>query len=191
MAEALKDAGIEVIEITEKMILENKLNHLDAIITGVRTWNTEPRMASWIPYLNAYVKNGGIWVNQYNTSGGLLSNNFGPYPFKLSRDRVTDENAAITLTQPQHRLLNHPNKITTADFENWVQERGLYFPSDLSPEYETLLSMADPGETQLNNGIIIAPYGKGKYIYTSLSLFRQIPAGVPGAYRLLFNLISP
>jgi hypothetical protein len=148
-------------------------------------------MASWIPYLNTYVKNGGIWVNQYNTSSGLLSNNFGPYPFKLSRDRVTDENAVITLTQPQHRLLNHPNKITTADFENWVQERGLYFPSDLSPEHETLLSMADPGETQLNNGIIMAPYGKGKYIYTSLSLFRQIPAGVPGAYRLLFNLISP
>ncbi|NBV14508.1 MAG: PIG-L family deacetylase [Sphingobacteriia bacterium] len=191
MAEALKDAGIEVIEITEKMMLENKLNHLDAIITGVRTWNTEPRMASWIPYLNTYVKNGGIWVNQYNTSNGLLSNNFGPYPFKLSRDRVTDENATVTFINPQHRLLNHPNKITTEDFENWVQERGLYFPSDLASEYETLLSMSDPGETQLKNGIIIAPYGKGKYIYTSLSFFRQIPAGVPGAYRLFFNLISP
>ncbi|MBL0072044.1 MAG: hypothetical protein IPP34_09645 [Bacteroidetes bacterium] len=112
------------------------------------------------------------------------------YTFKVGRERVTDEKATVTFLKPEHKLLNTPNAITKNDFDNWVQERGLYFASEPAPEYETILTWNDPGEKPLDSGLIIAPKGKGHFIYTGISFFRQLPAGVPGAFRLMFNLIN-
>jgi len=114
----------------------------------------------------------------------------GPYPMKLSNDRVTVEDAPVTLLKPQHPLLNAPNKITAQDFTGWVQEQGLYYPSSWDPKYQTVISSGDPGEKAKESAILVADYGKGHYIYTGLSLFRELPAGVPGAFRIITNMIS-
>jgi hypothetical protein len=142
------------------------------------------------PKLLEYVQNGGTLIVQYNTSGGLVTPNLGPYPLKLSRDRVTVEEAPITFLRPEHPVLNTPNTITKKDFEGWVQERGLYFPGEWSPEYQAILATNDPGEKPLEGGLLVAKYGKGHYIYTGYAWFRQLPAGVPGAYRLFTNMLS-
>ena len=126
----------------------------------------------------------------YKTSHALVTQEVGPYPIKLSRDRVTVEDAEVRFLKPGHPVLNTPNKITQADFANWVQERGLYFPSEWSPEYEAILSSNDPGEPARDGGLLVAKHGKGHFIYTGYSWFRQLPAGVPGAYRLFTNMIS-
>jgi hypothetical protein len=127
---------------------------------------------------------------QYNTSRGLVTDTFSPYPIKLSRERVTDESAAIRILKPKHAVLNGPNKITQADFNGWVQERGLYFPGEWDAKYDAILSMNDQGETPSDGSLLIAKHGKGHYIYTGISFFRELPAGVPGAYRLFANLLS-
>ena len=114
----------------------------------------------------------------------------GPYPFRLSRDRVTEEDAKVTLLAPESPVLNYPNKITAKDFEGWIQERGLYFVSDADQRYKQILSMNDSGESARTGSLIVADYGKGRYVYTGISFFRQLPAGVPGAYRLFVNLLS-
>ena len=114
----------------------------------------------------------------------------GPYPFTITRNRVTEEQAKVSFLNPAHQVLNYPNKITDADFDNWVQERGIYFAGDLDPKYETVLSMKDTGEQEQKGSLIIADYGRGKFVYTGLVFFRQLPAGVPGAYRLLANMIA-
>ena len=119
-----------------------------------------------------------------------MINNFGPYPFKISRDRVTDEHAPVTFLQPDASVLNVPNKITAKDFDGWIQERGLYFLSDIDSNYQKIFSMNDKGEQPLDGSLIVCNYGKGRYVYTGLSFFRELPAGVPGAYRLFVNLIS-
>jgi LmbE family N-acetylglucosaminyl deacetylase len=188
--DALKQIGYIVKEITEDEILNNRLQPYEAIITGVRAYNTETKLKNWQPFLMKYVEQGGTLVVQYNTSQKLVTENLGPYPFKLSRDRVTEEDAAVTLLNAQHRALTFPNKITTKDFDGWIQERGLYFPSDVDAKYTKLFSMNDTGEKPLDNSTIYAEYGKGKFIYTGLSFFRELPAGVPGAYRLLVNFLE-
>jgi hypothetical protein len=119
-----------------------------------------------------------------------MTTDIGPYPFTLTRDRVTDETAAVTLLQPQSEIMHYPNNITDHDFEGWVQERGLYFTQTADPAYEKLFAMHDKGEEALQGSTLVAKYGKGRYVYTSLAFFRELPAGVPGAYRLFVNLIS-
>jgi LmbE family N-acetylglucosaminyl deacetylase len=187
----LKEIGIEVTELSTADLPKTDLRNFDAIIAGVRAYNTDERLKNTYSHLMNYVKNGGTFLVQYNTNQNLITNEIGPYPFKISRNRVTDETASVTFINPKDRLLNYPNKITQKDFEHWVQERGLYFPEEIDSRYKTILSMNDLGEKALENGIIYCRLGKGKFIYTSLSFFRQLPAGVPGAIRLFANLIAP
>jgi hypothetical protein len=147
-------------------------------------------LASKQPYLLDFVKNGKTLIVQYNTLDELTTPNFSPYPLKISRDRVTEEQAEVRILAPKHSLLNSPNKISTTDFTNWKQEIGLYFPSEWDSAFTPLLSANDTGESPKNGLLLHAKYGSGNYIYTGLSFFRELPEGVPGAYRLLANLIS-
>jgi LmbE family N-acetylglucosaminyl deacetylase len=188
--ESLEQIGYKVTLLQESDITPEKLKSFDAILTGVRAYNTINRLKFLQPVLLEYVKNGGNLIVQYNTSHQLVTPDLGPYPLKLSRDRVTVEDSPVQLLEPRHPALNSPNPITLVDFRGWVQERGLYFPSEWAAEYTPLISCNDPGETPKKGSILAAPYGKGYYVYTSISWFRQLPAGVPGAFRILANLIS-
>ncbi|MNR03755.1 hypothetical protein D3C85_1196680 [compost metagenome] len=171
-------------------MINTDLSAFDAIVTGVRLYNINEQVNAMQPKLMKYVENGGVLLMQYNVNGPLKRNDLGPYPFNLSRDRVTEEDAVVTLLNPAHVVLNYPNKISAKDFDGWVQERGLYFATNIDPKYTPVLGMHDTGETERNGSLIVADYGKGRFVYTSLSFFRQLPAGVPGAYRLFVNLIS-
>jgi hypothetical protein len=140
-----------------------------------------------------YVENGGTLIVQYQTQafyGTVKTKDLGPFPLNIGRGRVTDENADIKFMIPDHPLLNYPNKITSKDFEGWVQERGLYFADKWSEKYETILALKDPGEEDQEGSLLYAKFGKGHYIFTGLSFFRQLPAGIPGAYKFMSNLIS-
>lgn len=142
------------------------------------------------PKLMEYVKNGGTLLVQYNNNARILVENIGPYPFSVTGSRVTVEDAKITILNPNDPALNYPNRITDSDFEGWVQERGLYYVSNIDKNYTPIFSMNDPGEPVNNGSLIVGNYGSGKFVYTSLAFFRQLPAGVPGAYRLFVNLIA-
>jgi len=190
MPEALKQIGYEVVLLTPDQVINSDLSRFDAIVAGVRLYNVSDQIKSMQPRLMKYVENGGTYLVQYNVNGPLKLDNPGPYPFGLSRDRVTEEDAKVTLLAPENEALNYPNKITAKDFEGWVQERGLYFVSNMDAKYTPLLGMSDKGESAKDGSLIIAAYGKGRYVYTGISFFRQLPAGVPGAYRLFVNLIS-
>jgi LmbE family N-acetylglucosaminyl deacetylase len=170
--------------------MDSDLSSYDAIITGIRAYNTRHQLEFKNKNLLNYVENGGTLIVQYNTNGELATDKIGPYPFKISRDRITNEDAPVNILKPGHSLLNYPNKITAQDFENWIQERGLYFPGEWDNKYETVISSNDPGESPKEGGILFTRYGKGVFIYTGYSWFRQLPAGVPGAYRIFINLIS-
>ena len=187
---SLEQIGYNVEILNSELISKEKLQQFDAVIMGIRAYNTVDRLKIYQPVLLDYVKEGGTMIVQYNTSSGLITDNLGPYPLTLSRDRVTVEDAPVKVLEPNHPLLNYPNKITDKDFENWVQERGLYFPNKWSKEYTALLSSHDPGESPKKGGLLVAQYGKGHYIYTGYSWFRELPAGVPGAYRIFTNMIS-
>ncbi|HEY4651586.1 MAG TPA: PIG-L family deacetylase [Pontibacter sp.] len=187
---SLRQIGYNVTMLRDSDMRLNYLQQFDAIILGVRAYNTIDRLKHYQPALLEYVKNGGNLIVQYNTNHALVLPNVGPYPLRLSRDRVTVEDAEVRFLKPNHPVLNTPNKITQKDFEGWVQERGLYFPNEWSSEYEAILSSNDPGEPARDGGLLVAKYGKGNYIYTGYSWFRELPAGVPGAYRLFVNLIS-
>ncbi len=187
----LRQAGLTVDVLKdEDFISAAKLKQYDAIISGVRAVNTEKRMKYWLPVLFRYVQEGGTLIMQYNTLQDLSATAIGPYPFTLSNLRVTEEDAQVKFTNAQHRLLNYPNKISNADFSGWVQERGLNFPSSWDNHYEPLFEMNDRGEEALQGSTLYTRYGKGHYIYTSLSFFRQLPAGNTGAVRLLMNMLS-
>lgn len=188
--EALQQVGYEVHLLTEAEIMNDDLSKYDAIVTGVRAYNVDNRLVYEQPKLMAYVKSGGNLVVQYNNNAGVFVSQIGPYPFMPVNQRVTDENAAVMVTEPASPLLNYPNKITAKDFDGWIQERGLYFVSNIDANYNTPLSMNDPGEPANKGSLISADYGKGRFIYTSLAFFRELPAGVPGAYRLFVNLLS-
>jgi LmbE family N-acetylglucosaminyl deacetylase len=190
VAEALRQIGYEVTLLTDADLERGDFARYDAIVTGVRAYNTRKRLKLAQPKLLEYVNNGGTLVVQYNTLQELLIDSPGPYPFKITNDRVTVEEAPVRFVHPDHPLLNTPNKITAADFNGWVQERGLYFTNNWDPHYETVLATNDPGESEKEGGELYARYGKGVYVYTSYSWFRQLPAGVPGAYRLFANLVS-
>ncbi len=190
--QCLKQIGYDVTTLTEDMILNHPLKDYDAIIVGIRAFNTNERMQYVHKTLMEYISNGGNLVVQYNTNNFLasLKTDIGPYPFKISRDRVTVEEAPMIFENPNHALLNTPNKISQKDFEGWIQERGLYFASDWDAQYETIFSCNDPNEKPSKGSTIVAKYGKGYFVYTGLSFFREMPAGVPGAYRLFVNMMS-
>ena len=187
---ALRNMGYEVWEMRNEEVTPDNLKTLDAVVVGVRAVNTNERIGFLMDALLDYVNNGGTLVMQYNTTADLETNRFFPYPLTLSRDRVTEEDAEVRILLLQHPVLNFPNKITSEDFKGWVQERGLYFPGTWDSRYEALFSMNDAGESPKNGSLLIAAYGKGYYVYTGLSFFRQLPEGVPGAYRLFANLVS-
>lgn len=188
--ESLKQIGYDVVSLTEHQVINSNLSGFDAIVTGVRLYNVNDQIKNMQPKLMKYVENGGILLIQYNVNSPLKIDNIGPYPFKLSRDRVTEEDAKVTILAPEDPALNYPNKITAKDFDGWIQERGLYFVTDADQKYTPILSMNDNGESAKTGSLIVANYGKGRYVYTGISFFRQLPAGVPGAYRLFVNLLS-
>ena len=190
VSDYLEDIGYPVTSLNANEINLEELNKYDVIITGVRFFNVEKRAPYITPLLLEFVNQGGNLIVQYNTSYRLKTDNFSPFPLKISRDRVTEENAKVKFLKPNHKVLNSPNKVTKLDFENWVQERGLYFPNMWSKEYQPILSWNDTGEDAKDGSLLIAKYGKGYYTYTGISFFRQLPQGVSGAYRLLVNLIS-
>jgi hypothetical protein len=190
--EALEQMGFEVTLLGNKELAKNNLQQFDAIITGVRTYNTNDWMNNHYDKLMKYVENGGNMIVQYNTNsfiGGIRSK-MGPYPFVINRNRITDENAAVTFLNPEHPVFNYPNKITENDFKDWIQERSIYHATDSSGKFEKLIAMNDPGEKADDGSLLVAKYGKGYFTYTGLVFFRELPAGVPGAYRLLANLIA-
>ena len=190
IAESLKLVGYSVDVLTTDNLLTRDLSVYDAIIAGVRLYNVNADVSRFNSRIMEYVKNGGTYLVQYNVNNGLKINEMGPYPFKISNTRVTDESAHVRILSSGHPVLNYPNKITSEDFNNWVQERGLYFATAFGNSYQAILSMHDPGEQENNGALIVSDYGKGRFVYTSLSFFRQLPAGVPGAYRLFVNLIA-
>jgi LmbE family N-acetylglucosaminyl deacetylase len=187
---SLEQIGYKVSILANKDITTENLAKFDAIILGIRAYNTVDDLKYHQAKLMEYVKNGGTIVVQYNTSSRLVLDDLAPYPLKLSRDRVAVESAEVRILAPKHPVMNTPNKITAKDFENWVQERGLYFPDKWDEAFTPILSANDPGETPKDGGLLVAKYGEGYYIYTGYSWFRELPAGVPGAFRIFTNLIS-
>jgi hypothetical protein len=192
VAECLESAGFNVQLLTEAMIMESDLKEYQAIITGIRAYNTNEKIGTYQPRLMKYVQDGGTLIVQYNTSNflGTVKADVGPYPFKISRNRVTVEEAPVTFLIKDHPALSFPNIISEKDFNGWVQERGLYFATDIDARYKKILQMNDPGEDPADGSLIIGDYGSGHFVYTGISFFRQLPAGVPGAYRLMSNLIN-
>jgi LmbE family N-acetylglucosaminyl deacetylase len=225
--QAIRQLGCEVTLLTESDLSHGDLTRFDAIVTGVRAFNTRPDLRANYQRLFDYANNGGTLIVQYNVpeggappppapgaaaqpapaqpvqptpalppavaaagDGGLLAH-IGPYPIRISRnDRVTVEEAPITFPNPDLRLLHVPNQITSADFDGWVQERGLYFSDQWDPKYVSVLESHDPGEMPLPGGMLYAPVGNGAYIFSAYDWFRELPAGVPGAYRLFANMLS-
>ena len=190
VAENLKQMGYSVKVLDDTDLTPEQLHGLDAIVIGVRAFNVRNNVASQLPVLFSYVENGGTIVAQYNRPDGLKTTKLAPFELHLSGDRVTDENATAIFLAPDHPVLNTPNKITSADFDGWVQERGIYFPNQWDDHFTPILAFNDPGESPLKGGLLIAQYGKGYFVYTGLVFFRELPAGVPGAFRLFANLIS-
>ncbi|RZJ56355.1 MAG: LmbE family protein, partial [Flavobacterium sp.] len=159
-------------------------------VMGIRSYNVLDEIVYKQQTLFDYVQNGGNLIVQYNTTGDLVTRDIAPYPLRISRDRVTEENAKVTFLDATHPVLNHPNKITDRDFQGWVQEQGLYYPDEWGKEFTPILAAADKGESTKKGALLVAKHGKGYYIYTGLSFFRELPEGVSGAYRLMANMIG-
>ncbi len=190
VAKYLEAAGYEVDHIPSETLRNGDLSSYDVILTGIRAYSTRQDLVFDNDNLNAYVKAGGTWVVQYNTTRGLVTDQIGPYPFIISHERVTEEDAPPIFLVPNSPVFNTPNKITQADFDGWVQERGLYFASDWSKDFTPLIGWHDTDESSVNGGLLLAEYGEGHFVYTGISFFRELPAGVPGAYRLLANILA-
>jgi LmbE family N-acetylglucosaminyl deacetylase len=188
--QSLKEMGYDVRMLNDGDLTADGLRGLDAVVIGVRAFNTRRDLAAHLPALFEYVNAGGTVVTQYNVATGLLTNTLAPFPLTLSQDRIVDETATMTWLAPDHPAMTTPNRLTPADFDGWVQERGLYFPNEWDNAFTPLFSANDPGEAPLRGGLLVAKYGQGYYVYTGLAFFRQLPAGVPGAYRLFANLVS-
>lgn len=186
----LENLGFKVSTINPIEISIEKLQQFDAVILGIRAFNVVDELKYKNKILFQYVENGGNLIIQYNTTNNLVTKEIAPYKLELSRDRVTDENAKVTFLAPNHKVLNQPNKITEKDFTGWVQEQGLYYPNKWSSEFIPILASNDEGESSKTGGLVIAKFGKGNYIYSGLSFFRELPEGVSGAYRLLANMIA-
>ncbi len=187
---SLRQIGYTVVELNGKDIKANNLKKYDAVVLGIRTYNVDDKAAFYQKELHEYTANGGTLIVQYNTNRRLKVDKVAPYLLELSRDRVTEEDAKVKLLAKEHELLNTPNKINEDDFNGWIQERGLYFPDKWAKEFTPILSMHDKGESAKKGSLLIAKYDKGYFIYTGLSFFRELPAGVPGAYKLFANMLS-
>ena len=192
VADDLAHVGLRIEVLDDEMIRTGNLSKYRAIIVGIRAYNTRDVLRAAHRQLMEYVKNGGTMVVQYNTNNRLASLDvpIGPFPLTIGRDRVTDENAVMAPLNPKQPILLNPNRISPDDFTGWVQERGLYYAESWDARYEPIFRTADPGEPPLLGGLLVARYGRGRYVYTGLAFFRQLPAGVPGAYRLFTNLIA-
>jgi alpha-galactosidase-like protein len=190
VAAALEQMGYEITWLTGADLTPDQLSRVDTVVIGIRAFNVRTDLTERLPALFAYVEAGGTVIAQYNTLDHLHEGWLAPFQLRLSRDRVTDEHAPVTILAPDHPVLTTPNRITAADFEGWVQERGLYFPAQWDKRFTTILASGDPGETPLTSGVLVARHGKGYFVYTSLAWFRQLPEAVPGAYRLFANLVS-
>jgi LmbE family N-acetylglucosaminyl deacetylase len=195
VADYLSNAGLDVTKLTESDLASGDLSQYDTIVVGIRAYLSREDLAANNDRLKQYVENGGHVVVQYHKpNDGWVTKDTAPYPLTIGspsiRWRVTDENAAVTVLQPESPLFNYPNKITDNDWDNWVQERGLYYPMDWDERFETFVRMGDPNEEPFDGGILMANYGKGTYLYTNLVFYRQIQGQVPGGYRIFTNLIS-
>lgn len=190
--EGLERAGFEVVLLSDEALRSGAYEAFDVLLLGIRALNTRDVLAGVHGSLMDWVGRGGTLITQYNThsSWSPLSVPVGPFPLQLGRGRVTDEGAKVKLLEPKHPALSRPNRLTAEDFGGWVQERGLYFGESWDDRYRPLLAMKDPGEEEQRGALLVARHGDGIFVYTGLSLFRQLPAGVPGAYRLLANLID-
>ncbi len=186
--EFLSDLGYDITLMDDKHFSSNNLDQFDVIITGIRAYNTRENLAAFQRELNKYVDQGGTLISLYNTTGDLVIEP-GVLPLKLSRNRVTDENSKVEILKSDHQIFNKPFKITGEDFNGWIQERGLYFPNEWDKNYTALLSMNDKGEEAQTGSLLVTKYGKGTFVYTGLSFFREIPAGVEGAIKLFINLL--
>ncbi|MFI0490563.1 PIG-L family deacetylase [Flavobacterium sp.] len=187
---SLSQMGYKVILLNPEEITPEKIKNLDVVMTGIRAYNVVKALANKQNILFDFVKSGKTMLVQYNMPGDFVTPNIAPYPMKVSGDRVADENAEVRFLAPNHPVLNYPNKITSKDFKGWKQEQGLYYPNEFDKAFTPILSSNDKGETPKNGALLVAPYGKGYYIYTGLSFFRELPEGVSGAYKLLANMIS-
>ena len=187
---SLTQMGYEVDIIKPDEISAQKLENYDVVMTGIRAYNVVNSLAFKQNILLDFVKNGKTMIVQYNTTDDLVTKDMSPFPIKISRDRVTEENAEVRFLNPKHQVLNYPNKITAVDFKGWKQEQGLYYPNEWDAAFTPILSSNDKGEKPKDGALLITKYGKGNYIYTGLSFFRELPEGVSGAFRLLANIIA-
>lgn len=188
---ALRQIGYDVILLNPKDVnFKDRIKDFKIIVLGIRALNVIDEMKYLYSDLLNFVEQGGVLIQQYNVNRPLTVRNAGPYPITIGRDRITEEDAVLTMLNPENKIFHYPNEITTTDFDGWVQERGLYFAGEWHSAYHPVLSGNDKGEPEKKGAMLIADYGKGKFVYTSLSWFRQLPAGVPGAYKLFVNLIS-
>ena len=190
VAPALEQMGYAVRQLGAADLTPEALRPLDAVVIGIRAFNMRTGLSGRLPALFAYIEAGGVVVIQYNQLDGLSANWLAPFELRISRGRVTDERAPVTFLAPAHPVLTTPNRITESDFNGWVQERGLYVPDQWDERFTPILACGDPGEPPLKGGLLVARHGKGYLVYTSLAWFRQLPEGVPGAYRLFANLVS-
>jgi hypothetical protein len=191
--EGIRQLGAEVTLLSSQDLARGDLSKFDAVVTGVRAWNTRADLRANYQRLFAYANNGGTVVVQYNVNEGGATGpleHIGPYPIRTSGSRVTVEQAPITFPNPQLKVLHAPNEITQADFDAWIQERGLYFSDQWDEKYQSVLESHDPGEEPLKGGMLYTQYGKGAYIFSAYDWFRELPAGVPGAYRIFANMLS-
>jgi LmbE family N-acetylglucosaminyl deacetylase len=187
---SLRQMNYDVTVLKPENISVETLQPFNVVITGIRAYNMIQALAFKQNVLFDFVKEGHTMIVQYNTADDYVTNAIAPFPLKISRDRVTEEKAAVTFLEPSNPVLNYPNKITTKDFEGWKQEQGLYYPNEWDKAFTPILSSSDKGESAKKGALLIAKYGKGTYVYTGLSFFRELPEGVPGAYRLMANIIS-
>ena len=190
--QALEQMGYQVTMLLEQDINRENLKQFDAVVAGIRAYNTNAWLSGFNEVLNEYVRNGGVLLVQYNTNNfaGPLKQKIGPYPFTISRNRITDETASVNFVNKKDPLLHYPNIITPKDFEGWIQERSIYHAEQYEKNYRSLFSMNDPGEAPHAGSTIVADYGKGRFIYTGLAFFRELPAGIPGAFRLMANFLA-
>jgi hypothetical protein len=186
----MQEMGYKVKVLDDEHLTADQLHELDAVIIGVRALNVRENIGKELQTLFSYVEDGGNVIVQYNLSDKLKASKIAPYELHLSRDRVTDEKATMTFLEPENPILNVPNKITSKDFDGWVQERGIYFPDKWDEHFTPIVECKDPNEKPTKGALLVAKFGKGYFVYTGLSFFRQLPAGVPGAYRLLANMIA-
>ena len=188
VSNSLMQMGYKVTLLNPEEITPEKMEGFDVVMTGIRAFNTIEALANKLNILYDFVKSGKTMIVQYNTPD--LVYQIAPFSMNLSQDRVTDENAEVRFLAPNHPVLNSPNKITAKDFQGWKQEQGLYYPNSFDKAFTPILSSNDKGESPKDGALLIAPYGKGHYIYTGLSFFRELPEGISGAYKLLANMLS-